>query len=56
MTASPIPTRSEVCHLFDLLRAGYAGVVLSDETAIGQHPVECCRVAAMFRSESKVNL
>jgi pyruvate kinase len=32
------PTRSEICHVFDLLSRGYAGVVLSDETAIGQKP------------------
>lgn len=30
------PTRSEVVHLYDVARAGYAGIVLSDETAIGK--------------------
>lgn len=39
------PTRSEVCHLFDLAARGYAGVVLSDETAIGADPVNAVRVA-----------
>jgi pyruvate kinase len=33
------PTRSEVCHLHDLLQRGYAGIVLSDETAIGRDPI-----------------
>jgi pyruvate kinase len=33
------PTRTEVCHLFDLVSRGYAGFVLSDETAIGEDPV-----------------
>ncbi|HEY3449425.1 MAG TPA: pyruvate kinase [Myxococcales bacterium] len=40
------PTRSEVCHLFDLIARGYAGIVLSDETAIGKHPVRAVEAAA----------
>ncbi len=39
LTHHRCPTRSEVCHLFDLLQRGYAGVVLSDESAIGIDPV-----------------
>jgi pyruvate kinase len=50
MTRQPTPTRSEVCYLYDTLLAGYRGVVLSDETAIGHYPVESCRAAALFRS------
>ncbi len=50
MTTHPEPTRSEVCHLYDALTAGYSGIVLSDETAIGTHPAAACRAAAMFRS------
>jgi pyruvate kinase len=49
MTGQPNPTRSEMCHLYDILQAGYAGVVLSDETAIGDDPVAGCRAAALFR-------
>lgn len=45
----PAPTRSEVCALYDALAGGYAGVILSDETAIGRHPVESCRAAALFK-------
>lgn len=30
------PTRSELVHLYDVAQAGYAGIVLSDETAIGK--------------------
>ncbi len=45
LTRHPTPTRSEVCHLHDLLQRGYAGVVLSDETAIGNDPVEATRTA-----------
>lgn len=46
LTAHPAPTRSEVCHLFDLCARGYAGIVLSDETAIGRDPVAAVRTAA----------
>jgi pyruvate kinase len=52
MSAAPAATRAEVCHLYDILARGYTGVVLSDETAIGQYPVEACRTAAMFREIS----
>jgi pyruvate kinase len=39
MTSHGGATRSEICHLFDLSARGYAGFVLSDETAIGEDPV-----------------
>ena len=38
-------TRSEVCHLYDLMNRGYAGIVLSDETAIGCDPLRAVQVA-----------
>ena len=54
LTGCADPTRSEVCHLFDLFARGYAGVVLSDETAIGCDPVHAVATAggllASFRS------
>ncbi len=50
MAEHSAPTRSEVCDLFSSLMRGYQGVVLSGETAIGRHPVEACRVAALFRT------
>jgi len=40
------PTRSEVCHPHDLLARGYAGIVLSDETAIGRDPIRAVRTAS----------
>ncbi|MAE71008.1 MAG: hypothetical protein CME06_11145 [Gemmatimonadetes bacterium] len=40
MTHFPEPTRSEVVHLYEVARSGFAGVVLSDETAIGRHVAE----------------
>ncbi len=39
LTSHSQPTRSEVCHLFDLVSRGYRGFVLSDETAVGERPV-----------------
>jgi pyruvate kinase len=46
LTQHANPTRSEVCHLYDLLRRGYAGLVLSDETAIGHDPVRATTLAS----------
>ncbi len=37
MTAAPLPSRSEIVHLHDILTAGFDGIVLSDETASGSH-------------------
>ena len=45
LTNHPEPTRSEVCHLYDLLARGYAGFVLSDETALGTDPVRAVATA-----------
>jgi len=45
LTHHPEPTRSEVCHLHDILARGYAGIVLSDETAIGSDPRGALRTA-----------
>jgi pyruvate kinase len=45
LTSHPEPTRSEVCHLCDLVQRGYAGIVLSDETAIGADPVNAVKTA-----------
>lgn len=49
MVEHPEPTRAEVCQLYDAHEAGYAGVVLSDETAVGRFPVESVQNAALFR-------
>lgn len=45
------PTRSEVCHLYDLLQRGYAGIVLSDETAVGVDAVHATRTARRLLDE-----
>ena len=46
LTRHQEPTRSEVCHLFDLVGRGFAGIVLSDETAIGDDPAHAVATAA----------
>jgi len=43
MTVSPRPTRSEACHVGDLVERGVAGFVLSDETATGAYGPEAVR-------------
>jgi pyruvate kinase len=51
LTAHREPTRSEACHLHDLVARGYAGIVLSDETAIGAHPEHAvAQAAALVRA------
>ena len=50
MSAHPAPTRSEISYLYDALQRGFAGIVLSDETAVGAYPLAACRTAALFRS------
>jgi len=49
LTIHQTPTRSEVCYLFDTIKKGYRGLVLSDETAIGKDPINACKIAAMFK-------
>jgi pyruvate kinase len=44
LTAHGEPTRSEVCHVYDLASRGYAGFVLSDETAVGADPVRAVSI------------
>jgi pyruvate kinase len=52
MVEHPTPTRSEVCYLYEALQKGYAGAILSDETAVGRYPVESCRAVALFLKSS----
>ena len=49
MVEHPMPTRSEVCYLYEALQKGCSGIILSDETAIGRYPIESCRAVAQFR-------
>ena len=53
LTAHRDTTRSEICHLYDLVSRGYAGIVLSDETAIGIDPVNAVRSARALLDSSR---
>ena len=44
MTHFPNPTRTEVVALYQAERDGFAGFVLSDETAVGRHPLDVARL------------
>jgi pyruvate kinase len=52
MTVSPRPTRSEACHVGDLVERGVAGFVLSDETATGEHGPEAVRFLRQITDEA----
>ena len=51
MTVSPRPTRSEACHVGDLVERGVAGFVLSDETATGEYGPEAVRALRQITDE-----
>lgn len=51
LVSGPRPSRAEVCHLHDVLRRGYAGIVLSDETAVGADPVRAVSTAATLLAD-----
>jgi pyruvate kinase len=40
MVLNNYPSRSEIAHLGFLIENGFSGIVLSDETAIGNYPIE----------------
>lgn len=46
MVSNPTPLRAEVADIATVIRDGYDAIVLSDETAAGDYPVEAVRVAA----------
>ena len=52
LTCHEEPTRSEICHVHDLLSRGYAGIVLSDETAMGVSPPNATRWARRLLSDA----
>ena len=52
LTTHPQPTRSEVVHFYHLQQQGVNGIVLSDETAIGQNPAAALGIIASLVTKS----
>jgi pyruvate kinase len=40
MEHSPIPHIAEVCALYETIKLGISGIQLSEETAVGRHPIQ----------------
>ena len=53
MVSSPIPLRAEVSDLSVVVRDGLDAIVLSDETAAGDYPVEAVALAASVLEEAE---
>jgi len=48
LTHFPEPTRTEVVHLYDVMKAGFDGIVLSDETAVGKYPGQVAKFIQQY--------
>jgi pyruvate kinase len=53
LTTHQMPTRAEVCNIYDLVARGYSGFVLSDETAIGSDPAGAVRTLRSLLDEMR---
>lgn len=56
MVASPRPTRAEVSDVANAIYQGTDAVMLSEETAVGDHPVEAVRVMDRIAHETEPDL
>lgn len=54
MVTSPQPTRAEATDVYNAVLDGTDAIMLSEETAVGQHPVEAVRFLAAIAREADV--
>ena len=56
MTKNPRPTRAEVTDIPNAIFDGSSAIMLSDETAIGNYPVESLRYMKNITLEAEKNM